>query len=83
MRLLDNFYQSESPYTFNVKCSKPTQKSGMSNGNSMKMLYIIKGAIVNNLPEDSGYVAGYENNAFSIITRWSVKTTLNCKKINI
>ncbi len=29
-----------------------------------------------NLPEESGYVAGHENKAFSIITCLSVKTTL-------
>ncbi len=40
-RSLDNFHQSESPYTFNVKFSQITQNSAMSNGNSMKMLYII------------------------------------------
>ena len=33
-RLLDNFHQSESPNTFNVKLSKITQNSAMSNGNS-------------------------------------------------
>ncbi len=51
--------------------------SGMSNGNSTKMLYIIYGVKVNNLIEESVYVAGHQNKAFSIITRWSVKTTLN------
>ena len=40
-RLPDNFHQSESPYTFNVKFSKTTQNSAMSDGNSLKMLYII------------------------------------------
>ena len=47
----------------------------MSNNNSTKMLYIIQGAIVNNLPEESEQVAGHENKTFSNITRWSVKTT--------
>ncbi len=40
-RLLDNFHQSESPYTVNVKFSKTVQNSAMSNNNSTKMLYII------------------------------------------
>ena len=40
-RLLGNFHQSKSPYTFNVKFSKTAQNSAMSNGNSTKMLYII------------------------------------------
>ncbi len=40
-RLMDGFHQSESPYIFNVKFSKTTQKSAMSNGNPTKMLYII------------------------------------------
>ncbi len=40
-RLVDNFHQSESPYTFNVKVSKTTQNSDVSNGNSTKMHYII------------------------------------------
>ncbi len=53
-RLLDNFRQSESPYTFNVKFSKTAPNSAMSNGNSTKMLYIIQAVIVNNLPEESG-----------------------------
>ncbi len=75
-RLLVNFHQSESPYTFNVKFSKTAQNSAMNNGNSMKMLYIIQGIIVNNLPEESGQAARHQNKAFSIITRWSVKTTL-------
>ncbi len=40
-RLLDNFHQYESPYTFNVKFSTTAQNSAMNNGNSTKMLYII------------------------------------------
>ncbi len=40
-RFLDNFNQSESAYTFNVKLSKTVHNSAMSNGNSMKMLYIM------------------------------------------
>ena len=86
-RLLDSFHQFSSPYTFNVKFSKTTQNSAMSNGNSTKMLYIIQGATVYNLLEESGQVEGHENKAFSIITRWSVKTTLKggvhiCKLAN-
>ncbi len=42
-RFLDNFRQSESAYTFNVKFSKTAQNSAMSNVNSTKMLYIIWG----------------------------------------
>ncbi len=53
-RLLDNFHQSESPYTFNVKFPKTAQNSAMNNGNSTKMLYIISGVIVNNVPEELG-----------------------------
>ena len=34
---------------------------------------------MNNLPEESGQVAGHENKDFSIITRWSVKTTLKVR----
>ncbi len=71
---LDGFHQSESPYTFNVKFSVTAQNSAMSNGNSTKLLYIIYGATASNLSEESGSVAGHENKAFSIITRWSVKT---------
>ncbi len=74
-RLLGNFPQSESPYTFNVKFSKSAQNSAMSNCYSTKMLYIIYGVILNNLPEES------------IITRWSVKTTLKptftCKIVGL
>ncbi len=42
-KLMDNFHQCESPYTLYVKVSKTTQDStqAMSDGNSMKMLYII------------------------------------------
>ncbi len=40
-RLLDNFHQSESPYTFNVKFSKTVQNPVMSDGISTKMLYIM------------------------------------------
>ncbi len=39
-RLLDNFDQSESPYTFNATFSNTAQNSAMNNGNLMKMLYI-------------------------------------------
>ncbi len=53
-KLLDSFHQSESPYTFDVEFSKTTQNSAMRNGNLVKMLNIIYGAIVNNLPEESG-----------------------------
>ena len=55
-RLLDNFPQFESPYTctFNVKFSKTAQNLAMSNGYSTKMLYIIYGVILNNLPEELG-----------------------------
>ncbi len=40
-RLLDNFHQSQSSYTFNVKFSKTAQNSAMSNSNSTKMIYMI------------------------------------------
>ncbi len=40
-RLLDNFHQSESPYTFNVKFTKTAQISAIDNGNSMIILKII------------------------------------------
>ncbi len=53
-RLPDNFHQSKSPYTFNVKFSKTAHNSSISNGNSTKMLDTIYGVIVNNLPEESG-----------------------------
>ncbi len=80
-RLLDNFHQSESPYTFNVKFSKSAQNSALNTGNSTKMLYIIQGVIVNNLPDELGQVVGHQNQAFSIITRLSVKTTLKSFKM--
>ena len=35
---------------------------------------------MNNLTEELGQVAGRENKAFSIITHWSVKTTLKKEK---
>ncbi len=53
-RLLDNFHQSGSPYTSNVKFSKSAQNSAINNGNSTKMLYIIQEVIVNNLPKELG-----------------------------
>ncbi len=37
-RLLDNFHQFDSPYTFNVKFSKIIQSLAMNNGNLTKML---------------------------------------------
>ena len=75
-RLLDNFHQSESPYTFNVKFSKTAQNSAIGLGNSRKMLYTIYGVIANNLEEESGKVTWHQNKTFSIISRWSVKTSL-------
>ena len=48
-RLPNNFYQSESPYTFNVKFSKTAQNSAMNNGNSTKMLYICKESLVDDI----------------------------------
>ena len=41
-RLLDNFPQSESPYTFNVKFSKTAQNSAMSNGYSTKIQFNVR-----------------------------------------
>ncbi len=42
-RLLDNFHQSESPYTFNVKFSVTTQNSAVSNDNLTKHFTLFKG----------------------------------------
>ena len=57
-RLPDNFHQSESPDTFNVKFSRTAQISAINNGNSMIMLFKHNlwgnQVMVNNLPEESG-----------------------------